>query len=298
MKKTLTVDNIAAKFSSAKGAQKEAALTWIDKHAKKVFESKAPLSFSKETLQSLLKRDSLAIKEGELFDGVLRWAKAKSKQDSPDALKSTLKDLVELIRFPLMSTQDLATKVVPTGLLTSAQTLQLFTYVSTAERKEKSGEKLELTGDLKVFSNVKRKSGVIKFISFEFSGVYTASPYGVAGTNQVEHLNDWNDRSLMRGICANTPGWINIELSDKVPIQEIEIGGWNGNSSLWGSSNGYGSTISTSNDKSSWVQVGTIPSGFGSTIMKVQLQKTEAKWLRFQCTSYLGIGYLKITMDE
>jgi len=287
------VDNIGTKITSAKGAQKEACLIWIDKNAKKVFESKAPLSFSKETLQTILKRDKLQIKEAVLFDGLLRWGKAKSKSDSPDALKATLKGLVELIRFPIMSTQELATKVVPTNLLTSAQVLQLFTYVSTAESAEKRGEKLSLTGDLKVFSNVKRKSGETKFLSFEYSGQYSS-----AGTQNIEHLNDWNDRSLMRGICANSPGWINIELQDKITIHEIEIGGWNGNTSLWGVTNGGGATIQTSNDKSSWQQVGTIPYGFGATIQKITLTKTEAKWIRFQHTSYLGLGYLKILPEE
>jgi len=290
------VDNIAAKISSAKGAQKEACLQWIDRQAKKVFESKAPLSFSKETLQSLLKRDSLSIKEGELFDAILRWGKAKSKQDSPDALKDTLKDLVELVRFPIMSTQDIAVKVVPTGLLTSSQTLSLFTFVGTVG-KEKN-EKAKLPDELKMFSNTPRKSAEVKYLSYEFSGQYSVSTYGVAGSNIIEHLNDFNDRSLQRGICAATPGWINIELADKITIQNIEIGGWNGNSNLWSVSNGTGATISTSNDKSSWVQVGAIPSGFGATIQKITLTKTEAKYVRFQHTGYLGLGYFRILQDE
>jgi len=241
-----------------------------------------------------LKRDTLRSKEGVIFDGVLRWGKAKSKSDSPDALKDALKGLVEHIRFPIMSTSEVATKVVPTGLLTSSQVLALFTYVSTAESKEKSGgEKPKLPTDLKMFSNVKRKSGEAKFISYEYSGQYSS-----AGTQNVEHLNDWNDRSLQRGICANSPGWINLELQEKITIHEVEIGGWNGNTSLWGVTNGGGATISTSNDKSSWQQVGSIPTSFGATISKVTLTKTEAKWIRFQHTSYLGIGYCKILPEE
>jgi len=293
MKKTLTEENIGTKIGYAKGAQKEACLTWIDKHGKAVFEAKALLSFSKEILQAVLKRDSLQIKEADLFAGILRWGKAKSKSDSPEALQGTLKGLVELVRFPIMSTQEIATKVVPTGLLTSAQVLSLFTYVSTSEKKEKSGEKLALPSDLKMFSNVKRKSGETKYLSFEYSGQYMT-----AGSQNIEHLNDWNDRTLQRGICATSPGWINIELQDKITIHEIELGGWNGNSSIWSCSNGGGSTISTSNDKSSWQQVGTIPYGFGATIQRVALTKTEAKFVRFQSTGYLGIGYFKILPSE
>jgi len=254
-----------------------------------VFESKALLSFSKDLLQALLKRNSLRIKEAVLFDGVLRWAKSKTKSDSPEALQATFKGLLELIRFPVMSTQEIAMKVVPTGLLTSSQILQLFTYVSTAEVKEKTGEKVALTGDLKMFSNMKRKSDEAKYIAFEFSGSYMT-----AGSNKVEDLNDFNDRSLQRGICATSPGWINIELQDKITIHEIEVGGWNGNSSIWGVSNGGGATISTSNDKSSWQSVGTLPSGFGATVQQITLTKPEAKYVRFQHNSYLGLGYFRI----
>jgi len=289
------VDNIVSKLSSAKGAQKEACLRWIDRNATKVFESKVPLSFSKETLQSLLKRDSLAIKEGELFDALLRWGKAKTKQDSPDALKATLTGLFELIRFPTMATQDIAVKVVPTGLLTATQTLQLFTFVGITDRK--SGDKVTLPSELKMFSAVPRKSGVVKYVSYEFSGPYSASPYGIAGSNLIEHLNEFTDRSLQRGICATSAGWINIELQDKIPISEIEVGGWNGNSSLWSVTNGSGATISTSNDKSSWLQVGTLPTNFGATIQKITLTKTEAKYIRFQHNSYLGLGFFRIIQD-
>jgi len=166
--KSLTVENIGTKISSSKGEKLNLCLGWIDKSAKKVFESKAVLSFSKETLKSILTRDSLgSIKEIDLFEALIRWGRAKTKEDTSEALKATIKDLLPLIRFPLMTSADLASKVVPTSLLTQTQILQLFTYVSTADRREKLGEKIDLGSDIKVFSSTKRKSAVKFLLRFD-----------------------------------------------------------------------------------------------------------------------------------
>ena len=51
----------------------------------------------------------------------------------------------------------------------------------------------------------------IEFANFEFSGEYIYNGQ-TAGTNKVEDLKD---RSLKKGICATSPGWIVIELNDE-----------------------------------------------------------------------------------
>ena len=134
----------------------------------------------------------------------------------------------------------------------------------------------------------------IKYVKFESSGVYRSGTQE-AGTNNIEDLNNFEDKSLTKGICANSPGWIIIELSREVEFREILIGGWNCNTNLWGASNGSGAQIMTSVDKKSWNQVGSIPSTFGSAIQTVKLTEiVNAKWVKFQHNSYLGIGYFMI----
>jgi hypothetical protein len=130
----------------------------------------------------------------------------------------------------------------------------------------------------------------IEFVSFEFSGAYTYSGL-TAGTNSVADLKD---KSMLKGICANSPGFIIIELNDEWEFKTLEIGGWKGNSTLWYSDNGAGATIFTSLNKQDWKTVGTIPYGFGSSIKKVELSKSVAKYIKFEYTSFLGIGYLNI----
>lgn len=129
----------------------------------------------------------------------------------------------------------------------------------------------------------------IEFVNYEFSGPYIYNNSTV-GTNNLE---DIKDRTLTKGICANTPGYISFELNREWEFEEIELGGWNGNSNLWYNANGGGAKILTSVDKVNWNTVGTIPSNFGS-IQKVKLSKSTAKYIKFDHNSYLGIGYLHI----
>lgn len=127
-------------------------------------------------------------------------------------------------------------------------------------------------------------------VSFEFKGAYIYSGQ-TAGTNKLE---DVMDKNLNTGICSSSPGWILFELNHEFEISQIEIGGYRGKTNIWGPENGANGTIKVSKDKSNWLTVGTIPSGFGNAIVTVNLNKTVGKYIRFEHTSFVGIGYLKI----
>jgi hypothetical protein len=133
----------------------------------------------------------------------------------------------------------------------------------------------------------------IKFTRFEFSGAYLVSGHPV-GTNNIEDINNFEDRTMSKGICALSPGWISFELNREVEFDSFEVSGYNGNTTAWGATNGSSSSILTSTDKNSWATVGTIPSGFGANIITVNVTKTKAKYVKFNHSSYLGIGYFKI----
>lgn len=133
----------------------------------------------------------------------------------------------------------------------------------------------------------------IKYVKFEYSGPYVSGTT-TAGTNNIDDLNNFEDRTLKKGICAVHPGWIILELNREVEIEECEIGGWNGNTGIWAASNGSGSQIQTSTDKNNWTTVGNIPTNYASVITTVKLTKTKGKYVKFLGTSYLGIGYFKI----
>ena len=148
----------------------------------------------------------------------------------------------------------------------------------------------ELQELIDILAEMKRE---VKYVSFEFNGAYNSSGR-TAGTNNIEDLNNFEDRSLRKGICAISPGWIIIQLNREVEFEEIEVGGWNGDTTLWGVANGACASILTSTDKINWNNVGILPSGFGSAITTVRCTKTKAKYVKFNHNSYLGLGYFKI----
>lgn len=125
----------------------------------------------------------------------------------------------------------------------------------------------------------------------EFVRMEASPQYSTAGTHRLEDLKD---RSCMKGVCVGSPYTIIIELNFEHEIEAMEIGGWNGNSSLWYVGNGANAQVWTSTDKANWIQVGTVPSNLSATIQTVKLTPSFARYIKFQHTSYLGIGFLNL----
>ena len=135
----------------------------------------------------------------------------------------------------------------------------------------------------------------LEVIKFEFNGSYSYKGKK-AGTNRIEDLSD---KSLMKGICATSPGIITFTLNKETELTSIEIGGYVGNSEIWNCENGAGASISVSTDKTVWVVVGSVPIGFGTQIKRANITKSKARYLRISSTtSYVGIGYLKVYSDS
>jgi len=68
---------------------------------------------------------------------------------------------------------------------------------------------------------------------------------------------------------------------------------------MWNPVNGANAKISVSADGCNWESIGSLPSTFGKQIQKLKLQRqTKCKFIRFNHTSYLGIGYLKVNVDD
>ena len=130
----------------------------------------------------------------------------------------------------------------------------------------------------------------VEYSKFEYSGEFKHNDI-IVGTNNAKHLKD---KSLTKGIVSNSPGQITLTLSREVEFEEINIGGYNGNSTAWFVGNGRGAEISTSLNNLDWIIVGNIPAEFGHIIINIKLTKSKAKFIRFNHTDYLGIGYLEV----
>ena len=131
---------------------------------------------------------------------------------------------------------------------------------------------------------------VVELVSFSSS-----AKYSTCGTHKIEDLKT---KDLNTGICVQSPYYITIELNYEHEFDKIEIGGWTGNSSYWASSNGSGAKISTSVDNVNFIEVGIIPSNFASTIITVDLKKSIGKYVKFQHTTYVGLGYFNVVKNN
>jgi len=92
----------------------------------------------------IISSDALDVKEPDLFQIVLAWAREEIKKvggkDDADTMKKTLADVMIHIRFPCMTATEMALMVTPSRLLTSEQELQLYTYIGSQSGKKKPVE--------------------------------------------------------------------------------------------------------------------------------------------------------------
>lgn len=90
------------------------------------------LWISRDTLSSLLKRDALTLVDGEcaVFKAAKRWAtancKVKGLETTGEKLRKVLKEVIYLIRFPLMPLRLFEEIVIPTGILTKEEVSQVY----------------------------------------------------------------------------------------------------------------------------------------------------------------------------
>ncbi|CAG7717926.1 unnamed protein product [Allacma fusca] len=86
-------------------------------------------NIDEETLIWLLKRDDLLLAELKLFNIVLRWASDNMEENS--SYSDVWKNIIPLIRFPLMTAQEFATFVFPTQILPQKDVIDLFLYFNS-----------------------------------------------------------------------------------------------------------------------------------------------------------------------
>jgi len=95
------------------------------------------MELSPDRLIVLLRSDDLRVKEVDLWNAVVRWAKAQIRtfKTKDKDLKTVLAPIVPFIRFPLFTVQEFATYVQGAGVLSQEQLLALYTYIAQRESK-------------------------------------------------------------------------------------------------------------------------------------------------------------------
>ena len=116
-------------------------LEMIDKTTSESLAAKGFTDVDIDTLCSVLERDTLDIKECELFFAICRWAEAecgrRHLEPTADNKKQVLGSrALDLIRFPLMSIGEFAAGPAQSGLLIDREVVNMFLYFTVMPRPE------------------------------------------------------------------------------------------------------------------------------------------------------------------
>lgn len=160
----------------------------------------------------------------------------------------------------------------------------------TDEQKEDLLQEAEFFEINFILETLKATAAEVEFTKVELSAPFNYNNT-VVGTNNPKDLKD---KTLLKGYCANSPATITIHFNREIETEEINIGGYNGNSLAWYVGNGRGANIQTSLDNKTWNTVGTVPTDYGHIIMNIKLSRSRTKYLRFSHHEYFGIGYLEV----
>ncbi|XP_055357178.1 BTB/POZ domain-containing protein 2-like [Paramacrobiotus metropolitanus] len=136
LRHNVAVDNCLAWFIQARVYDETSlenfCLEKIDLWAASVLQSADFLETDLEVLQIVLRRDTLKVKEVDVCNAVMKWAKHRCEQNKLDPTganqRSVLGDALFLIRFPVMTPEDVASGPVKSGLLLDKESSQLFQY--------------------------------------------------------------------------------------------------------------------------------------------------------------------------
>lgn len=107
-------------------------LRYIDKDTAAVFSSPSFCQLSRSCLRTVISRDSLVVRESEVFEAAMKWARHEcDRQGIPRTSKNAravLGDVFMSIRFPVMNPQYFVSNVSRSDVLTDKEKVDLFKY--------------------------------------------------------------------------------------------------------------------------------------------------------------------------
>ncbi len=166
----------------------------VSKETLECINSDAFCSIGSQTLNALLKRESLTVAEVELFNGVLKWVDSEcAKQginieEDKTARRRVLGDSVYDIRFLQMSQEDYAKYVSPTGILTETEVISIFQKLNGLD-----------VANLKWKEQKKRRPYIVGFSRFHITNVL-AGKWGYSGSRSDALTLTVNKAVLFHGV--------------------------------------------------------------------------------------------------
>jgi hypothetical protein len=141
---SLTRRNACLIFSQAQmfdeSELEQQCLRLIERHSKDVLDSVSFRDIPAAGLRTILQSDRLGVREIFVFRACLRWAESECKRQRLPATKENrrqvLAEVYTSIRFPLITSEEVVEEVVPSGVLTPDELVQLFSFLCAKVGKQ------------------------------------------------------------------------------------------------------------------------------------------------------------------
>ena len=110
----------------------------VDKYAEDAVKSTGFITIEKSVLEMLVERDTLRIKEVELFNAVDKWAAKECERkelEADGAVKRRIlgEHIVKEIRFPIMEQKEFAAAVLDSNILTPKEVYDVMKYYNSVQ---------------------------------------------------------------------------------------------------------------------------------------------------------------------
>ena len=116
----------------------KSSLDVIDSQAEKALKSDSFTDIDYKTLEQILSRDTLCVKESVVYAAASRWAKAEcirqGRDASPQQCREVLGDALYLLRFPTMTLDDFANGAGRSELLSNREIIDIFLYLTAKDK--------------------------------------------------------------------------------------------------------------------------------------------------------------------
>lgn len=220
LKESLSLQNVMQIYQAADMLDNEELQKTVERYmldnASPLIESGEFKKLTKKDLMKLLSSDELNVAEIELFNAVYNWAEVECERTGLEAgqVAKVLNDILPLIRFPSMSTEDFSCFVVTKNVLPLEDTVNVFRFLTTPPEKR---DQFESTLNLK-FNPRKRN------LSYFLYNLQRLKGHGYDFGRQFQNICFQADRSIrlvsvgfFRAIEANAG------LDVVVKIQNFEL---------------------------------------------------------------------------
>lgn len=208
----LAVDNACTLFSHAKfftmAKLRTNALKFIADNAIDVLKNDDFLLLLSEDLVDILKLDSLCVQEVDVIRAVLKWVdlkltKSKNKIDGKSRRAVLLKDgILFTMAIPLLSIDEYTSVVIPSGVLTDEEQLQIFKAITIPNNASACGK----------FRVSQRKGGRVVEVS--------VSDIVYPGNNRSGDIN----AGMFFQYCANMqPENLSVKANKRIKIKSVTL---------------------------------------------------------------------------